>query len=577
MAIEHHDYDVLVLGSGGSGLRAAIAAAEEGAKTGLVCKSLLGKAHTVMAEGGLAASLGNVAPEDSWSTHFQDTLFGGKYLNNWRMAELHAKEAPDRVRELERWGAVFDRTPERKMSQRAFGGHTFRRLVHIGDRTGLEMIRTLQDKTVHSAVDVFMETTVTTLIKDGDRVVGCFGYKRATGEQITFAAKAVILATGGGGRIYKITSNSQDCTGDGYALAYEAGAELLDMEFIQFHPTGMVFPPGVAGLLVTEAVRGEGGILRNRDGERFMERYDPKRMELSTRDVVARSIYTEVKEGRGTPHGGAFLDVSHLDSDYVKRKLPSMYDQFLELAGVDITKEPMEVGPTCHYFMGGIKVDADTGLSRVPGLYATGEASGGMNGANRLGGNSLGDLLVFGLRSGTGAAAEAAGRSAPTLPPEEIARAQAEVEHFLNGPGTENPFQMHKDLQQIMGDGVGIFRDEEGLTTAISKLEELERRAPGLKSPTNRLDYNPGWQLCREVQNMLTVSLTIARAALMRKESRGGHSRLDFTQYDEYWSGHNILIHQDADSNMVLEPREVVTGEGLSELVEARKEAEKAA
>jgi succinate dehydrogenase / fumarate reductase flavoprotein subunit len=412
MAIGHHDYDVLILGSGGSGLRAAIAAAETGARTGLICKSLLGKAHTVMAEGGLAASLGNVDSRDNWSTHFQDTMFGGKYLNNWRMAELHAKEAPDRARELEHWGAVFDRTPERVMSQRAFGGHTYKRLVHIGDRTGLEMIRTLQDRTVHSDVDIFMETTITSLIKDAGRVVGCFGYKRPTGKQVTFSAKAVVLATGGSGRIYKITSNSQDCTGDGYALAYEAGAEMIDMEFIQFHPTGMVYPPGVAGLLVTEAVRGEGGILRNNDGERFMERYDPKRMELSTRDVVARSIYTEVKEGRGTPHGGAYLDVSHLDSDYVKRKLPSMYDQFLELAGVDITKEPMQVGPTCHYFMGGVKVDADNGQTRVPGLFATGEASGGMNGANRLGGNSLGDLLVFGRRAGTGAAGVAARSSA---------------------------------------------------------------------------------------------------------------------------------------------------------------------
>ncbi len=439
MAIEHHDYDVLVLGSGGSGLRAAIAAAEAGAKTGLVCKSLLGKAHTVMAEGGLAAALGNVAPEDSWSTHFQDTMFGGKYLNNWRMAELHAKEAPDRARELEQWGAVFDRTPERVMSQRAFGGHTYRRLVHIGDRTGLEMIRTLQDRTVHADVEIFMETTITQLIKDGDRVVGCFGYRRQTGEQISFSAKALVLATGGSGRIYKITSNSQDCTGDGYALAYAAGAELVDMEFVQFHPTGMVFPPGVAGLLVTEAVRGEGGILRNKDGERFMERYDPKRMELSTRDVVARSIYTEVKEGRGTPHGGAFLDVSHLDSDYVKRKLPSMYDQFLELAGVDITKEPMQVGPTCHYFMGGIKVDADDGQTRVPGLFATGEASGGMNGANRLGGNSLGDLLVFGRRAGIGAA-QAANRSEPvSLPADEIAAAQADVEHHPQRLGNREP------------------------------------------------------------------------------------------------------------------------------------------
>jgi succinate dehydrogenase / fumarate reductase, flavoprotein subunit len=579
MAIEHHDYDVLILGSGGSGLRAAIAAAEAGARTGLVCKSLLGKAHTVMAEGGLAASLGNVDPRDNWNTHFQDTMFGGKYLNNWRMAELHAKEAPDRARELEHWGAVFDRTPERVMSQRAFGGHTYKRLVHIGDRTGLEMIRTLQDRTVHSNVDIFMETTITTLIKDGDRVVGCFGYRRPTGEQITFSAKALVLATGGSGRIYKITSNSQDCTGDGYALAYEAGAELVDMEFIQFHPTGMVFPPGVAGLLVTEAVRGEGGILRNNAGERFMERYDPKRMELSTRDVVARSIYTEVQEGRGTEHGGVFLDVSHLDSDYVKRKLPSMYDQFMELAGVDITKEPMQVGPTCHYFMGGVKVDADTGETRVPGLFATGEASGGMNGANRLGGNSLGDLLVFGRRAGIGAAEVAKNAGDVSLPADQVAAAQAQMNHYLSGTGTESPFQMHKDLQTVMGDGAGIFRDKAGLTETIDKLEALEHRADNLRAPSSREDYNPGWQLCTEVKNMLTVSLMIARSALMREESRGGHSRLDFPEYDDYWAEHNILVHSDGglgDKDMVLTPQPVVKREELTELIEARKEAEKA-
>ena len=576
MAIEHHDYDVLVLGSGGSGLRAAVAAAEAGAKTGLVCKSLLGKAHTVMAEGGLAASLGNVDPRDNWETHFQDTMFGGKYLNNWRMAELHAKEAPDRARELEHWGAVFDRTPDRKMSQRAFGGHTYKRLVHIGDRTGLEMIRTMQDKAVHSDIDIFMETTITKLIKDGDRVTGCFGFRRASGEQISFSSKALVVATGGSGRIYKITSNSQDCTGDDYALAYEAGAELVDMEFIQFHPTGMVYPPGVAGLLVTEAVRGEGGILRNAEGERFMERYDPKRMELSTRDVVARSIYTEVKEGRGTPHGGAYLDVSHLDSDYVRRKLPSMYDQFLELAGVDITKEPMQVGPTCHYFMGGVKVDPDTGETRVPGLYATGEASGGMNGANRLGGNSLGDLLVFGRRAGIGAAADANKISSAPLPAEELAVAQGEVDTYLNGSGTENPFQMHKDLQKIMGDGAGIFRDKEGLTEAISLLESLESRVDNLKSPSARLEYNPGWQLCREVKNMLTVSLMIARGALMREESRGGHSRLDFTAYSDYWAENNIVVHSNGGYDMALTPTPVFKRDELSELVEARKESEKA-
>jgi len=573
-----HDYDVLVIGSGGSGLRAAIAAAEAGARTGLVCKSLLGKAHTVMAEGGVAASLGNVAPEDNWQVHFQDTMFGGKYLNNWHMAELHAREAPDRVRELEHWGAVFDRTPDRRMSQRAFGGHTYRRLVHIGDRTGLELIRTLQDKTVHSGVDVFMETTITRLIKDGERVAGCFGYLLPTGEQIGFSCRALVLATGGSGRIYRITSNSQDCTGDGYALGYDAGAELVDMEFIQFHPTGMVFPPGVAGLLVTEAVRGEGGLLRNRDGERFMERYDAKRMELSTRDVVARANYTEVKEGRGSPHGGVFLDVSHLDSDDVRKKLPSMYDQFLELAGVDITREPMEVGPTCHYFMGGIKVDGDSGQTRVPGLFATGEATGGMNGANRLGGNSLSDLLVFGRRAGIGAAAAAAavdGGAPRSLPSEEVAGAAEEVERYLSGSGSEDPYGLHRELQTIMGEGAGIFRDADGLSRAIARLEELDRRAAGLHSPSSRLDYNPGWRLCGEMRNMITVSLAVARAALMREESRGGHSRLDHAYYDDYWSEHNILISRDDDGEMTLQPQQVVTSDGLDELVEARKEAER--
>jgi succinate dehydrogenase / fumarate reductase flavoprotein subunit len=386
-----------------------------------------------------------------------------------------------------------------------------------------------------------------------------------------------VLATGGAGRVYRITSNSQDCTGDGYALAYEAGAELVDMEFVQFHPTGMVYPPGVSGLLVTEAVRGEGGILRNKDGERFMERYDPKRMELSTRDVVARSIYTEVKEGRGTPHGGAYLDVSHLDAAYVRRKLPSMYDQFLELAGVDITKEPMQVGPTCHYFMGGIKVDADTGETCVPGLFATGEASGGMNGANRLGGNSLGDLLVFGRRAGTGAAAVAAQVSSVSLPAEEVAAAQAQIETFLNGNGTEDPFKLHTELRKLMGDQVGIFRDEEGLSDAIVQLEAFEERVGRVKAPMGRLSYNPGLQLCREIKNMLTVSLMVARAALMREESRGGHSRLDHAHYDDYWGGHNIVISREDDDEMVLTPTSVLGRDELSELVEERKEAEKVA
>jgi succinate dehydrogenase / fumarate reductase flavoprotein subunit len=574
MALERHDYDVLVIGTGGSGLRAAIASAEAGARTALICKCLLGKAHTVMAEGGVAAALGNVAPEDGWQIHFQDTMFGGKYLNNWHMAELHAKEAPDRVRELEYWGAVFDRTPEMKMSQRAFGGHTYKRLVHIGDRTGLELIRTLQDKAVHGGIDVFMETVITRLIKDGERVVGAFGYRYATGEYLAFSAKTTVLATGGGGRIFRVTSNSQDCTGDGQVLAYDAGAELVDMEFVQFHPTGMVWPPGVVGLLVTEAVRGEGGILRNADGERFMERYDPKRMELSTRDVVARSIYTEVKEGRGSPHGGVFLDVSHLDAAYVKRKLPSMYDQFYDLAGVDITKAPMEVGPTCHYFMGGIRVDGETGETLVPGLFATGECSGGMNGANRLGGNSLSDLLVFGRRAGIGAAHDAGAAPTAALPEQELADAQVEIAGYLTGDGDEDPYKLHRELQTVMGEGVGIFRDAAGLGIAIDRLQQLEARAAKLRAPSSRPDYNPGWRLCREVRNMINLSLQVSRAALMREESRGGHSRLDFPRYDDYWSEHNIIISNDGGA-MALQAQPVVKWDGLTELVEARQEAER--
>jgi succinate dehydrogenase / fumarate reductase flavoprotein subunit len=573
--LERHEYDVLVIGAGGAGLRAAIAAAEGGARTALVCKSLLGKAHTVMAEGGIAASLGNVAPEDDWRVHFQDTMFGGKYLNNWHMAELHAKEAPDRVRELERWGGVFDRTPDRKMSQRAFGGHTYRRLVHIGDRTGLELIRTLQDKAVHAGIDVFMECAVTRLLRDGDRVCGAFGYWRATGEFVVFAAPAVVLATGGAGKCWRITSNSWECTGDGQALAYEAGAELVDMEFVQFHPTGMVWPPGVIGLLVTEAVRGEGGILRNASGERFMERYDPKRLELATRDVVARAIYTEVKEGRGTPHGGVLLDVSHLSAAAVKRKLPSMYDQFMELAGVDITHGPMDVGPTCHYFMGGIRVDAETGASSVPGLFAAGECSGGMNGANRLGGNSLSDLLVFGKRIGDAAARHSAEAPAQQIDDAQTADAAAEMARYLSGPGDEDPYRLHAELQATMHEEVGIFRDEAGLTAAVARLDELERRAADAHSPSSTTVFNPGWHLCRDVRNMLVVSHAVARAALLRHESRGGHSRLDYPAYDDYWGEHNIVVRKD-EEGMRVEPRPVVKTAELAALIEERKKAERA-
>src|ERR1043166_152611 len=497
---ETHEHDVIVIGAGGAGLRAAIEASALGAKTALVCKSLLGKAHTVMAEGGVAAALAHVDAQDNWQTHFQDTMFGGKYLNNWRMAELHAKEAPDRVRELERWGAVFDRTPDGKILQRAFGGHTYRRLAHVGDRTGLELIRTLQDKGVHQGIDVFMECTVTRLLKDGDRVCGAFAYWRETGRFIVFKAKAIVLATGGVGKCYKITSNSWEYTGDGHALGYEAGAELVDMEFVQFHPTGMVWPPGVMGLLVTEAVRGEGGILRNNRGERFMEKYDPKRMELSTRAVVARAIYTEVKEDRGSPHGGCFLDITHLDAERVKKKLPSMYHQFRELADVDITKEPMEVGPTCHYIMGGIKVDAHTGASRVPGLYAAGECSGGMNGANRLGGNSLSDLLVFGKRAGEGAAQHAKKAASARIDGTQVEEAAREMTGYFGRTNGEDPYKLHIELQNTMQSLVGIFREEKDLSQAIEKLEELKRRAKNVRIAEGHRMYNPGWHLCRDLQ-----------------------------------------------------------------------------
>src|SRR5881409_557652 len=417
---ETFEYDVLVIGAGGAGLRAAIEASAAGVRVGLVCKSLLGKAHTVMAEGGIAAALANVDERDNWKVHFADTMKGGQLLNHWRMVQLHAQEAPDRVRELERWGAVFDRTQDGRILQRNFGGHSAPRLAHVGDRTGLEMIRTLQDFGVHQGLEVYMECTVTKLLLEGQRVVGAFSYWRENGRFVVFRAKSVVLATGGIGKAYQVTSNSWEYTGDGLALAYEAGAELIDMEFVQFHPTGMVWPPGVHGLLVTEAVRGEGGILRNSTGERFMERYDPKRMELSTRDMVARAIYTEVKEGRGSPHGGAFLDISHKQADYVKKKLPSMYHQFLELADVDITKGPMEVGPTCHYMMGGIRVNAETAQSTIPGLFAAGEAAAGLHGANRLGGNSLSDLLVFGRRAGLAAAEHAKQTAAPAIDDAQI-------------------------------------------------------------------------------------------------------------------------------------------------------------
>jgi succinate dehydrogenase / fumarate reductase flavoprotein subunit len=538
---ETREHDVLIIGAGGAGLRAAIEALAQGASVGVVCKSLLGKAHTVMAEGGIAAAMANVDAADDWRTHFRDTMRGGKLLNNWRMAQLHAQESPDRVRELEQWGALFDRTESGDILQRAFGGHTFKRLCHVGDRTGLEMIRTLQDRGVQQGIDVYMECTVTRLLTDNGRVAGAFAYWRETGRFIVFKAKSIVIATGGIGKAWRVTSNSWEYTGDGMALAYEAGAELMDMEFVQFHPTGMVWPPGVQGILVTEAVRGEGGILRNKVGERFMERYDPKRMELSTRDVVARSIYTEVKEGRGTEHGGAYLDISHKPAEYVKKKLPSMYHQFKELADVDITKGPMEVGPTCHYMMGGIRVDAETAESTVPGLFAAGEAAAGLHGANRLGGNSLSDLLVFGRRAGLAAAQHAKRSSMVSIDNLQIEQAEKELLAPFSNSGTESPYAVHRDLQEVMQNLVGIFRTEEDLKKALAELEKLRARAARVSVEGSRL-FNPGWHLSYDLKAMLIVSEAVTRSALARKESRGAHSRIDYPKVDPVWEKKNNVI-----------------------------------
>ena len=546
---ETREHDVLIIGAGGAGLRASLEALAQGASVGVVCKSLLGKAHTVMAEGGIAAAMANVDAADNWKTHFRDTMRGGKFLNNWRMAQLHAQEAPDRVRELEQWGALFDRTEDGNILQRAFGGHTFKRLCHVGDRTGLEMIRTLQDRGVQQGIDVYMECTVSRLLTDGGRVTGAFAYWRETGRFIVFKAKSIVIATGGIGKAWRITSNSWEYTGDGMALAYEAGAELMDMEFVQFHPTGMVWPPGVQGILVTEAVRGEGGILRNKAGERFMEKYDPKRMELSTRDVVARSIYTEVKEGRGTEHGGAYLDISHKPADYVKKKLPSMFHQFKELADVDITKEPMEVGPTCHYMMGGIRVDAETAQSTVPGLFAAGEAAAGLHGANRLGGNSLSDLLVFGRRAGLASAEYARGASATSLDGSQIAQAEKELLAPFSNAAAESSYAVHRDLQEVMQNLVGIFRTEEDLKKALAELEKLKARAARAGVEGSRL-FNPGWHLSYDLKSMLVVSAAVAHSALARTESRGAHSRIDHPNLDSAWEKkHNIIVRESGGMN----------------------------
>ena len=567
---ERHTYDVVVIGAGGSGLRAAIAAHEAGARTAVVCKSLLGKAHTVMAEGGIAAAMGNVWPDDNWKVHFRDTMRGGKLLNNWRMAELHAKEAPERVWELEQWGALFDRTKDGLISQRDFGGHRYARLAHVGDRTGLEMIRTLQQRTVQMGVDVYMECTVTDLMRDGDRIAGALGYWRESGRFVVFETPAVVLATGGIGKSWKVTSNSWEYTGDGHALALRAGATLLNMEFIQFHPTGMVWPPSVRGLLVTESVRGDGGVLRNSEGRRFMFDYIPEFFkaetadteeeadrwyddkknnrrppELLPRDEVARAINSEIKAGRGSPHGGVFLDIaSRRSPEYIEKRLPSMYHQFMELAEVDITREPMEIGPTCHYVMGGVEVDPDSAASRVPGLYAAGEVAGGMHGANRLGGNSLSDLLVFGRRAGEHAAAYASeiGGGRPVVPDEDVTVGVRTALAPFDSGGAENPYRIQQELQDAMQDLVGIIRREQEMQLALKTIHDLKERSKALAVEGNR-QYNPGWNLALDLRNMLLVAEAVALAAMERKESRGGHTRDDFpmTDYD-FWGKRNVVI-----------------------------------
>ncbi|MDP1588364.1 MAG: fumarate reductase/succinate dehydrogenase flavoprotein subunit [Prosthecobacter sp.] len=580
-----HEHDVLIIGAGGAGLRAAIEASTSGVKVGLICKSLLGKAHTVMAEGGIAAALANVDDRDNWRVHFSDTMRGGQYVNNWRMAEIHAKEAPDRVCELEAWGAVFDRTPDGRILQRNFGGHKYPRLAHVGDRTGLELIRTLQDHGIHQGIDVHMEHTVLTLLKDGGRVVGVLAYERERGRFKVFKAKAVVLATGGLGRAYKITSNSWEGTGDGVGLAYDAGAELIDMEFVQFHPTGMVWPPSVVGILVTEGVRGEGGILTNKEGKRFMfdsipdnykaqtadnaeegwrycqgDKNARRPPELLTRDHVARCIVREIKEGRGSPHGGVFLDIAWIKEKiadaaaHIQRKLPSMYHQFKQLADIDITQEPMEVGPTTHYAMGGIRVDADTQMSNVPGLFAAGECAAGINGANRLGGNSLSDIIVFGKRAGEFAAKYVKEHGAGQVNNDQIDEAvRRSLEPFergaTKGGGAEGPYQVQAELQEMMQDLVGIVRTEDEMQRALDGLGKLWERTRKVAVYGHR-EYNPGWHTAIDLHNLMTVSEAITRSAIERKESRGAHFREDFENKDAAFGKVNTVISKAADGTM---------------------------
>jgi len=565
-AVKRHEYDVVVIGAGGAGLRAAIEASAMGVRTALICKSLLGKAHTVMAEGGIAAALGNVWKEDNWKVHFRDTMRGGKLLNHWRMAQIHAQEAPDRVLELEEWGALFDRTKDGLILQRDFGGHRYARLAHVGDRTGLEMIRTLQDHAVHRGIDVFMETTMFRLLTEDGRVSGAIGYDRQKGELALFHAKAVVLATGGVGKVWKVTSNSWEYTGDGFAMALEAGAELIDMEMTQFHPTGMVWPTSVRGLLVTEGVRGDGGTLKNANGERFMFKYIPEFFKAETadneaeadrwyedktnrrtpdllpRDEVARAINAEVKAGRGSPHGGVFLDIaSRRSAEYIKRRLPSMYHQFMQLAGVDITKEAMEIGPTLHYIMGGVRVDPDSTQSTVPGLFAAGEVAAGMHGANRLGGNSLSDLLVFGRRAGL-YAAEYAKRLArmPLLDEQQVSRRSQEILAPLERRGGENPYALHAELTDTMQDLVGIIRTADELRQALTRIDSLRTRAARCAVASGRV-YNPSWHLALDLRTMLLCSEAVTRSALLREESRGGHTRDDYPKPDPDWGKKNVV------------------------------------
>ena len=573
--IQTFDHDVVVIGAGGAGLRAAIECSAQGLNTGMICKSLLGKAHTVMAEGGAAASLGHTDDRDNWKVHFRDTIRGGKFLNQWRMAELHAQHAADRVRELEEWGAVFDRTPDGYINQRPFGGHRYPRLAHTGDRTGLEIIRTLQDYGIHQGIHVHQECTALKLLKDSGKISGVFGYWRDTGRFVLFRTKAVIMATGGAGKIWRVTSNSWEYTGDGMEMAYSAGAELIDMEFAQFHPTGMIWPLSVRGILVTEGVRGEGGVLLNSENERFMFNYTPDRFkeetadspeeaqrwldgdtsarrppELLTRDVVAKSIMKEVEAGRGSAHGGAYLDIaSRRDGEYIKRKLPSMYHQFKELAEVDITKERMEVGPTLHYMMGGIAVDGDTQMTAVPGLFACGECTGGMHGANRLGGNSLSDLLVFGWLAGKGAKDYVSQLSRPLqIDPDHIEEARRQAVGPLNQEDGENPYLLHEELQNIMND-VNIVRTADGLKRAIDSLEELKPKLANIYAAGSS-QYNPGWNQALSMRPMFMVAEAVARAALIREESRGAHTRLDFEGEREEWGNINIMICQNTDGSM---------------------------